>query len=115
MRGSEELELNEVERLRREVESLRKQLEHGHPDPAGAPIWRPSGVTITALFLLLTVAVALAFVAGYMPLQKRNALIRQEAQQQLAYRTAVRARSGRSGHQRPCSQVGVLRSVGGRR
>lgn len=75
------------EKLRREVEDLKRQLAeqrgllsegpHGMPKP-----WHPSGAVILGLFLLLTALVAVAFFAGYIPLQKRQAIIQSEAQQQ---------------------------------
>lgn len=70
------------EQLRREVEELRRQLrqrdEHG--SPAGGP-WRPSAAAIWAIFLGLVVLLAIAFFAGYMPLQKRNAVLAGEAKE----------------------------------
>lgn len=75
------------EKLRREIEDLKRQLAeqkgllsegpHGMPKP-----WHPSGAVIAGLFLLLTALVAVAFFAGYIPLQKRQAIIQSEAQQQ---------------------------------
>src|SRR4051812_38964088 len=77
------------ERLRRENEDLKRRLaELQEPGGNGthavdaARMWRPSGVTISALFLAACVLVAIAFFAGYLPLQKRNALIVAEAQEQ---------------------------------
>lgn len=79
-------ETNE-EKLRREVEELKRQLmeqkglvETGPHSPAGKT-WRPSGVVIAALFLLLAALVGVAFFAGYVPLQKRQAVIQAEARQ----------------------------------
>jgi RND family efflux transporter MFP subunit len=78
---------SEAERLRRENEELRRQLaglRQPAPDASGRHtdrVWRPSGVTISALFLMALVVVVVAFVAGYIPMQKRNALIVAEAQE----------------------------------
>jgi RND family efflux transporter MFP subunit len=77
------------DQLRREIEDLKRQLlerktlSHAAPHGAGTPkAWHPSGVAIAALFLGLTVLIVLAFFAGYIPLQKREAIIRGEAQEQ---------------------------------
>lgn len=70
------------ERLRRENEELRRQLQehqagaHGGSHPA---LWRPSGITIAVIFLVLTAAIVAAFFGGYIPLQRRQAQIRGEA------------------------------------
>jgi RND family efflux transporter MFP subunit len=42
-------------------------------------VWRPSGLTITALVIGLVLLLAGAFVAGYVPLRKRDATVRAEA------------------------------------
>lgn len=73
------------ESLRRENQELKQQIEElrrakdgaGHGGPP-AKLWRPSGLTIWALVLAITVVLAIAFLAGYIPLQKRQALIRTE-------------------------------------
>jgi RND family efflux transporter MFP subunit len=44
--------------------------------------WRPSGLTITAIFLAVTVLIVIAFFAGYIPLQKRETLIQAETLEQ---------------------------------
>jgi len=73
------------ERLRREIEDLKRQLKEqrssSHVSSHGA-LWHPSGVTIAAILLILTVLLVGAFFAGYIPLQKRNAIIRKQAQEQ---------------------------------
>jgi RND family efflux transporter MFP subunit len=80
---------SEAERLRLENERLKRQLaelqepgKNGANGAHAAQLWRPSGVTISALFLIACVLVVVAFFAGYIPLQKRNALIVAEAQEQ---------------------------------
>ena len=78
--ASESAETTE-DRLRREIEDLKRQLERQqatHETPSAA-LWRPSRVTIAAIFLGVTVLLVLAFFAGYVPLQKRTTIIRREA------------------------------------
>ena len=52
--------------------------------PHGVPpnMWKPSGLTIWAIFVVVTVLIVLAFFAGYVPLQKRRALIADETHEQ---------------------------------
>ena len=74
--------LSTEERLRQEIEDLKRQL-HGQRSPhSPSKLWHPSALTIWALLLLLTVAIVGAFFAGYIPLKKRNALIVSEAREQ---------------------------------
>ncbi len=79
----------EEERLRRENQDLKRQLQElkgttGHASDRGSHgnVWHPSGITIAALFLALVLLIVAAFFAGYIPLQKRRALILNEAQEQ---------------------------------
>src|SRR5262245_52998422 len=69
------------EQLRRQVEELKKQLRAQREVQAGPPAdrWRPSGITISALVLLFVVLMVGAFFAGYIPLQKREAIVQAEA------------------------------------
>jgi RND family efflux transporter MFP subunit len=69
------------EELRRENEDLRRRLHEmqGSHDAVPAKLWRPSPVTIGAIFLALTILIVGAFIAGYMPMQKRRSLILEEA------------------------------------
>lgn len=53
------------------------QSEHEGGRPTN--LWRPSGITISAILLGFVVLLAGAFVAGYIPLQKREATVRAEA------------------------------------
>jgi RND family efflux transporter MFP subunit len=75
----------EEEKLRKEVEELKRQLMeqkaliHG---PSGSKVWHPSRITMWSIFLAMIVLIVFAFFAGYIPLQKRMAVIRTEAQQQ---------------------------------
>jgi RND family efflux transporter MFP subunit len=69
--------------LRQQVEDLKRQLreqKEGHARPP-AKHWNPSAITITALLLGLIVLLAGAFVAGYIPLQKREKLVMGEAEE----------------------------------
>ena len=69
------------ERLRREIEDLKRRLHEqqdrgaSHAGPTGRP-WHPSGITIACIFLGAAILIVVAFFAGYTPLQKRQALIR---------------------------------------
>jgi RND family efflux transporter MFP subunit len=79
----------EQERLQRENQELRRQLEElkgaGH---SGAEtglygkLWRPSAVTIWSILLLVATIFVVAFLSGYIPLQKRRAVIAGEAHEQ---------------------------------
>src|SRR5258708_628946 len=50
--------------------------------PKPGQVWRPSGRTIWAIALIATLLALAAFFAGYIPRQKRNALIRTDAAEQ---------------------------------
>ena len=66
------------------MEELERQLrQHSERQPHGplAKPWRPSGLTISALLLGAAVLLIGAFFAGYVPLQKRDSLVRAEAQE----------------------------------
>src|SRR6266496_2170736 len=73
------------QQLRREVEELRRQLGLRRPAHAGVPPirWHPSPTTISALLLGFLILLVTAFVAGYLPLQKREATLRAQAQANL--------------------------------
>src|SRR5436305_9536315 len=76
---------SEEDRLRRENQELKRQLQElnapAHRRPSAA-LWRPSGITIWVIFLTACVLTAVAFFAGYLPLQKRRTLIVSEAREQ---------------------------------
>src|SRR5215467_7352594 len=81
--GDIDLAQTTEERLRRENEELRRQLQQQQAAArVGVPtgIWHPSGLTIALILLGLTVLIVGAFFAGYIPLSKRQTLIRNEAQ-----------------------------------
>lgn len=73
------------ERLRRENWELRRQLEElkgpGHGGPP-RQLWHPSATAIWAIFLAAAVLVAIAFFAGYIPLEKRRAAVASEAREE---------------------------------
>src|SRR6202163_3582757 len=89
--GSEEMPVREAteEKLRKEIEDLKRQLQEQKglvqgglkASPPPKP-WHPSAITIWSLFLGALVLLVVAFFAGYIPLQKRNTLIRSQAQEQ---------------------------------
>jgi len=73
------------ERLRRENWELKRQIEElKGPGHAGAPrnLWHPSSTTIWAIFLAALVGITIAFFAGYIPLQKRRAVVLGDAQEE---------------------------------
>ena len=75
---------SEEESLRRENAELRKQLQQlraSSHDSVDAParLWRPSSLTIWSICLAAVVLLIIAFLAGYVPLQKRTTLIAAEA------------------------------------
>ena len=74
--SAEEKLRNEIEDLRRQLKEQQELLQSTSPT---AQIWRPSSVTIWALLLGATVLILVAFLAGYIPLQKRTGLNRREA------------------------------------
>ena len=77
------------ERLRRENEELKRQLQehkrlaHGSPHTAAAgKVWHPSSITIWSITLGVTLLIAAAFLGGYIPLKKRESVILNQAREQ---------------------------------
>src|SRR4051794_3824353 len=73
------------ERLRKENQELRRQIHElkGTRQHVSPPkVWRPSRITIGAILLTGAILIAIAFVAGYIPRQKRLMQINSEAQEQ---------------------------------
>lgn len=87
--GSEVEGTTTEERLRKENQDLKRQIQelkgssHGSaPGDRPTKLWNPSSITIWSIVLFAVVLIVVAFFAGYLPLQKRRALILSEAQQQ---------------------------------
>ena len=86
--GSEVDASTTEERLRKENQELKRQIEdlkrasHGPRGGPSAKVWNPSSATIWSIVFLTAVLLVVAFLTGYIPLQKRRALIVGEAQQQ---------------------------------
>ena len=77
------------ERLRRENEELKRQLQehkrlaHGAPHTAAAgTIWHPSSITLWSITLGVALLIAAAFLGGYIPLKKRESVILNQAREQ---------------------------------
>jgi hypothetical protein len=52
-------------------------IDHQSGPPAN--VWRPSGITVAAILFGLVLLLVVAFVAGYIPLQRRESTVRAEA------------------------------------
>src|SRR5947208_8457087 len=81
MRYSETTE----EKLRKEVEELKRQLMEQKAlinGPSRGKLWHPSSITMWSILLGVIALAVVAFLAGYIPLQKRMTLIQSEAQEQ---------------------------------
>lgn len=109
-------EAAEAETLRKENQELKRQLQelrggHGHAGPP-AKLWHPSGLTIWSIFLAAIVVLVVAFFAGYVPLQKRNDLIRSEARQQEQTLPRVEViQVGRSSHYSELQLPGSIQAI----
>ena len=71
------------QQLRHQIEDLQRQLheqQRGQFSP-GALHWKPSGITIGALLLGIIAVLVAAFFAGYIPMQRRDALVHAEGEQ----------------------------------
>ncbi|HYV63150.1 MAG TPA: efflux RND transporter periplasmic adaptor subunit [Bryobacteraceae bacterium] len=74
--------------------------------------WKPSGLTISALLLAFAVLLAVAFLAGYLPLQKRESLVRAEAESHAKDLPRMQVmRVGRSSIQSDLKLPGTLQAV----
>jgi len=86
----------EQDRLQRENQELKRQIQelkgagqqrdsaHAGAPETGLPmkLWHPSGMTIWSIFLAAAILIAVAFLSGYIPLQKRRAVIASETHEQ---------------------------------
>jgi RND family efflux transporter MFP subunit len=86
---SQAVEETTEDRLRRENEDLKRQLQeqkrlaHGSSQAALAgKVWHPSAVTLWVIALGIAVLIVAAFFTGYIPLQKRESVIRTQAREQ---------------------------------
>jgi RND family efflux transporter MFP subunit len=75
-RGDDAL-LRENRELRRQI----AELKNGGHEQSSTGHWKPSNTAIAGIALLAAVFVVIAFFAGYIPLQKRRAVIAGEAQE----------------------------------
>jgi RND family efflux transporter MFP subunit len=73
------------QQLQKRIEELERELRERQPGLAAHQIptnqWKPSRLTITALFLGFVILVIGAFLGGYIPLQRREALVRAAAEE----------------------------------
>jgi RND family efflux transporter MFP subunit len=87
MKPDMELAETTEERLRKEIEDLKRQLREQHSPGSShvglsAKPWHPSSITLWSIFLGLAVLLVVAFLAGYIPLQKNQSAIRNLAVEQ---------------------------------
>ena len=102
------------QQLRRQVEDLKRQLREREEGRSGPPIqrWHPSGITISALLLGAVVLLVGAFLAGYIPFQRREASVLAEVQQREKGLPRMEVmRVGRSSIQSDLKLPGTLQAV----
>jgi RND family efflux transporter MFP subunit len=102
------------QQLRQQVDDLKRQLREQKEGHAGTPPkhWRPSAITIIALILGLVVLFVGAFAAGYMPLQRREALVRAESEERGKDLPRMKVmRVGRSSIQNDLKLPGTLQAA----
>ena len=74
--------LRENEELKRQIHEL-KTAGNGAPHAVSVPqTWRPSALTVWAIFLAAVALAVVGFLAGYRPLEKRRQIIAGEARDQ---------------------------------
>ena len=75
-------------------------------------VWRPSGLTITALVIGLVLLLAGAFVAGYVPLRKRDATVRAEADERARALPSMEViRVGRAAGENDIQLPGTMQAI----
>jgi RND family efflux transporter MFP subunit len=107
------------QQLRRRVEDLERQLREQREGRSGPPSnglhakpWKPSPITISVLLLGLAVLLIGAFFAGYIPLQRRESLVRAEAREHEKELPRMEVmRVGRSSIQSELTLPGTLQAV----
>lgn len=78
--------MSEEERLREENLALKRQIEQlrqpvSHSQGVPSKLWKPSTLTIWAIVFASTLVVVVAFLGGYVPLEKRRSTIVMEARE----------------------------------
>lgn len=104
------------EQLRQENQELRRQLQElksqAHSPGPPTRLWHPSNLTIWAISLSAVILIAMAFLAGYIPLRKRTDLIRAESHQQEQALPQVEViRVGRSSHNSELQLPGSVQAI----
>jgi RND family efflux transporter MFP subunit len=102
------------QQLRQQVDDLKRRLREQEEGLSGPPAkrWKPSAITISAILLGFVVLLVGAFVAGYIPLQRREALVRAEAEdhgKDLPHMEVMKV--GRSSVQSELKLPGTLQAV----
>src|SRR5579862_7743342 len=70
--------IRENEELKRQIREMKTRGDVPHASPS-TEVWRPSATAIWAIFLAVVILIVVAFLAGYLPLQKRRSVIASEA------------------------------------
>jgi RND family efflux transporter MFP subunit len=74
--------LRENEELKRQIEALKTGGNGAAHGGRAADVWRPSSITMWAIFLGVAILAVVGFLSGYTPLRKRQELIAGEARDQ---------------------------------
>ena len=69
------------DRLRSEIEALKRQLEEQKHSSGHQPNRRPSTVSLVMIALLLAVLIVVGFFVGYLPRQRREAVLAAETKE----------------------------------